>query len=353
MKIYSREYFLRKILMCTEEELENAKQQKEKVCEEYKIPKKNGYRTIISLDNKSDFAKLQHRLLNNFLSKIPISVASKGFVKNNSYLDFLEEHIGHDFFLRLDIESFFDSISVQLLIESLEPFVTEENREDIIELCTYEDKVPQGFITSPALSNIVFRRLDQRIRKYCRAYHKEMKREIFYTRYADDMLFSSVGFDFKEKKKFKRMICNILKENNFRCNENKTIYAKNEISLSGYVVNEDIHLSRKKLYNINEVIYQFDGRENYGTESFELKENLDVAKVIEVLNGKQLIKANGESVKFQDANSLIHYLAGYRSYLIQMGRAKRENTGHNKRIAKKIIKLEMILEYLSRIVEES
>lgn len=353
MRIYSRDYFLRKILGCTEVELEIAKEQKKEVCQEFKIPKKNGYRTIVSIDSKSNLAKLQHKLLSGFFSQIPISIAAKGFVKNSSYLDFLEEHTGHEYFLRLDIESFFDSISKELLIENLTPFIAEENIEDIVELCTYNDKVPQGFCTSPAISNIVFRRLDQRIRKYCRAYHKEMKREIYYTRYADDMLFSSVGYNFSENKNFKRMIGNILNENGFRYNESKTIYAKKEISLSGYVIKEDIHLSRSKLYNVNEVIYQFDRRNNLGTDSFNIKENLNIKKIIERLNEKKLMHPNGEDVKFKDVNDLIHYLAGYRSYLIQVGRMEIKNKAQSKRITDKIKKIEMILERLSQIVDEN
>ena len=46
------------------------------------------------------------------------------------------------------------------------------------------------------------------------------------------------------------MISHILQENGFRCNESKTIYTHGEISLSGYVIENDVRLSRKKLYNI-------------------------------------------------------------------------------------------------------
>jgi len=126
-------------------------------------------------------------------------------------VDFLEEHVGHEYFLRLDIRNFFDSISTDMLLEALKPYVQEERQEmieesektelsekaeepekpaaskeieesmiqDIADLCTWQGKVPQGFITSPAISNLIFTRLDQRIRKYARAYAKEMRREVF------------------------------------------------------------------------------------------------------------------------------------------------------------------------------
>ena len=352
MKIYSKEYFLGQILECKEIELLAAKIQKATVCTEIEIPKKDGYRSIVSINQNCCLRKLQEKLQKNFFSKLPISVAAKGFIKGSSYVDFLEAHIGHDFFLRLDIEHFFDSITEEMLINSLRNFADIAVVDEIVKLCTWNGRVPQGFVTSPAISNLVFRRIDQRIRKYCRAYYKEMKRSIFYTRYADDMLFSSVGFDFKENKNFKRMIVHILQESGFECNERKTVFSNGEISLSGYVIKNDVHLSRNKLRNINEVIYQFDNRTSYGQGIFKVdNKNIDLNKIIADLNAKGLKKADGTILSFADAYSLIHYVAGWRSYLIQIGRAEHGNTGYDKQIRKKIKKLELILDYLSETIE--
>lgn len=350
MKIYSREFFLRKILECSENELSKAKEQKMLVCSENRIPKKGGYRSIVSVDFNCELARLQKRLQKNLFSEIPVSTSAKGFIKGCSYVEFLEGHMGNEYFLRLDIKDFFDSITKKNLIANLESFAEEDIITDIVELCTWNDKIPQGFTTSPAISNIVFRRLDQRIRKYCRAYHKEMEREIFYTRYADDMLFSSIGFDFKNNKNFKRMIVHILQENGFSCNESKTIFSQGEISLSGYVIKEDVHLSRKKLRNINEVIFQFDKRNEYKDKPFLVDaKSIDINKILNNLNDKKLKKADGSLIQFGDVNSLVHYVAGYRSYLIQIVRVEHGDTGYDKQIAKKIKKLEIILDYLSEL----
>ena len=354
MRIYSQEYFYRIILDCTENQLNRAKKQKIIVCKENKIPKKQGYRNIISVKSSSELAKLQKKLQNEFFSKLPVSMPAKGFVKGASYVDFLKEHVGHEYFMRLDIKDFFGSIRKDYLIESLETFAEKDIIDDIVELCTWKDKVPQGFVTSPAISNLVFRRLDQRIRKYCRSYHKEMEREIFYTRYADDMLFSAIGFDFKKNKNFKRMICHILKDKGFSCNESKTIFSQNEISLSGYVIKDDVHLSRKKLRNINEVIYQFDNRKGYGDKKFRLnKGSINIEKILLTLNLKKLKKEDGTFVRFKDVSDLVHYVAGYRSYLIQIAKIDHGNTGYDKQIANKIKKLELILDYLSDLLEQS
>lgn len=365
MKIYEREYFLRRILECSEEELQKAKDEKDRFCTVMTIPKKGGVRIIVSVTPGSILERLQKNLQKNFLSKISVSPAAKGFVKGSSYVDFLEEHMEHEYFLRLDIRNFFDSISMELLKTSLASFVEENKKElseglsgdnnktiieDLTELCTWRGIVPQGFVTSPAISNIIFRRIDQRIRKYIRTYHKEMQREIFYTRYADDMLFSSVGFDFKKNKNFKRMISHILAENAFACNESKTIYTKGEISLSGYVVKEDVHLSRKKLRNINEVIYQFDSRGAYTHRKFKIdKKSMDINQVLKDLNAIKMKKSDGSEIHFGNVSSLIYYVAGYRSFMIQVARIEHGDTGYDRQINRKIQKLEAILDYLSEI----
>ena len=192
---------------------------------------------------------------------------AKGFKKESSYNQYLVEHIGNEYFLHLDIKEFFDSITEKQIRDSLSNLVTDEKVMDyIIKICTLEEDekrfVPQGWVTSPCISNIIFRRLDQCILKYCQSIHKiEGKSvEITYTRYADDLLFSSDEFNFQEYAYFKNMIIYILKNGGFKCNKRKTIVCKNEISLGGYVLGQDVHLSKKKLKTINTVIYFFDGR---------------------------------------------------------------------------------------------
>ena len=356
LKLYSKKYFLTRILECSEEELAQAKGEKGIVCIEDRIPKKGGFRSIVSVKPGSSLAKLQKKLYKNYLSQIPVSTAAKGFVKGCSYVNFLEEHVGHSYFLRVDISDFFDSITKEKLAECLEPFAEKEIADEIMELCTWNGKVPQGFSTSPALSNLVFRRIDQRVRKYCRSYHKEMDRRIFYTRYADDMLFSSAGtleFDFCKNKNFKRMIAHILHQNGFSCNESKTIYAKGEISLSGYVVSNDVHLSRQKLCNINEVIYQFDQRKSYGSISYSLdKATVNIKNIMCNLNKRKMKKADGTVIQFDSLSDLVYYAAGCRSYLMQIASTEHGDTGYDKQIAKKIRKLEMILDYLSEELGE-
>ena len=121
-----------------------------------------------------------------------------GFRKKCSYYDFLEPHkafYSNCYFIRLDIVDFYNSIPYYLIEEVISHYfiigqgLNESQKKRlvnyILKAMTYRKKIVQGAITSPALSNVIFRQLDLRIEKYCR------KVDVTYTRYADDLLFSS------------------------------------------------------------------------------------------------------------------------------------------------------------------
>ena len=90
----------------------------------------------------------------------------------------------------LDIKDFFPSIKrgaieTALLGCSSELKGNKDLREAVLWAVTRHDALPQGAPTSPTLSNLVFRRLDYRLAALARAYKAS------YTRYADDLYFSS------------------------------------------------------------------------------------------------------------------------------------------------------------------
>lgn len=75
-----------------------------------------------------------------------------------------------------------------------------------------------------------------------------------YTRYADDMLFSSETFDFN-KKWFVRKIKYILNSIELKLNYSKLKISNDEISLNGYVISKDgIRLSRSRLSDIRHIL---------------------------------------------------------------------------------------------------
>ncbi|MBQ7673800.1 MAG: hypothetical protein IJT36_04665 [Alphaproteobacteria bacterium] len=121
----------------------------------------------------------------------------------------------------------------------------------LCDITTFQDHFIQGAITSPDISNIVFRSLDIRIERYCQ------KLNITYTRYADDLLFSSES-DYVHKKMFLNKIKHIIKDKSFELNHDKTLKFRREIALNGYVVGKDIRLSRSRLNSLNKIIFKMN-----------------------------------------------------------------------------------------------
>lgn len=309
------------------------------------IDKKNDYNTfeivvngkkreITSVDKECNLYVLQRNLLDGFLNKIPLPNNVCGFVKGKSYLDFLTPHCRKKYYLRLDIENFFGSIKVRTIKEVLKEYIqTSDQIKDITilnvisNIVTYKRSLPQGAVTSPQISNVVFRRLDIRIRNYCRKF------DIEYTRYADDILFSSDS-DYLHKDSFYKMIYKILNTLKFRINKKKVLMSENKLILNGYVISDKISLSRKKLRLINSYIYAFEnynGKKKYPSSFQEYEKRLRENSSIDSM-------LNSESAWID----IIQYLSGYRSYLINFSKERYEDK--SKGYPKTIKKIEKILD---------
>ncbi|MBU3202212.1 reverse transcriptase family protein [Clostridium estertheticum] len=323
----------------------------------FQIPKKDGMRDICAIDKSSILYTIQKNLNKNFLSKIPLSSVAIGFVKGKSYNDFLAHHIGKKYYMRMDIKDFFGFISEKHIKESLKEFVQEsEIIESIVNICMREGELPQGAVTSPTISNIIFRRIDQRIIKYCQSIQniriakKNYNEDIIYTRYADDMLFSSNILDFKENKYFKKMIKNILSNNEFKVNYNKMYYSSDSISLSGFVIEKDVHLSRKKMKNINSILYFFDKRIEYDKTKYNINiDKIEDTQLIKQLNDLNLNTLNGRKINFENIAQFINYLCGYRSFLISFLKMDIRKTDSINLIEKKVKKIEELINKINEI----
>ncbi len=302
-----REKFCIMVLQSTYEEVSYAISNKKNEYKYIKIPKKNGYRDIWYLNNKSNIRKYQSSLIDNFFSRYSIPVIVKGFVKDENYFSFLKEHVGSNYFLRIDIKNFFDSIKFehfQKFMQETSSF-NDENYDETIkliwEIISYNDIFVQGAVSSPVVSNLIFRRIDQRILKYCQ------ELGIKYTRYADDLLFSSNSFEFTNKKWFLRKIAYILKENDFELNYSKIKCCDKQMSLNGFVIsNKDMRLSRKRFKDINQVIWFVN------TNIDLIKEKDDFFNQFHKI---EFISQN-KYAKIDTYYKLLQFLCGYRSFLI-------------------------------------
>ncbi|WP_159067462.1 reverse transcriptase family protein [Gordonia iterans] len=102
-----------------------------------------------------------------------------------------------------------------------------------------ERHLPQGAPTSPALLNLVLRRLDIRISGYA------AKHGITYTRYADDLAFSGDGMDTGRLHWF---VARVVVAEGFRLHPDKTrvMGEHQRQQLAGLVVNRGLHARRSE-----------------------------------------------------------------------------------------------------------
>ncbi|EMK3366564.1 RNA-directed DNA polymerase [Vibrio parahaemolyticus] len=311
-----------------------------KPIEPYKISEvkqgKLGTKSIFKLTP----AKSQYldRLNSRFFSHIQINNSAVAYVEKKSYLDMFEPHRKNSNFLRIDIKSFFHSINRETLEKALSSYVADENffevgkvKQSLLDALLnlvslrvsteYDDKslhnkdiLPIGFKSSPVISNIVFRKSDIIIQEFC------AKNDISYTRYADDMLFSSPAHSkYLHTNKFLAEISYILSLSGFKLNQSKTIKDKNMISVNGYVIesggNENsgsIRISEKKTKKIYKLIYMMENNVPPRTIMNRIFKVRDRDIVYNYAKGKGKFKD-----KFYKTQTL-NRLTGYRAYIISL-----------------------------------
>ncbi|EMS71283.1 reverse transcriptase domain-containing protein [Ruminiclostridium cellobioparum] len=275
----------------------------------------------------------------NFLANIAIPLAVKGFVKGENYNKYLIEHIKKTSYLRADIKGFFDTITIDQVKVMLKEFINiDEVIDIIIDIVMLDDKLPQGAVTSPSISNAIFKRIDQRITKYCQEF------DVSYTRYADDMLFSSDKIDFGKDNFFYSMIKKIMKENGFECNYNKKKTENGKMCLGGFVIQNDVHLSRAKLNNINKLIYFFRENKNFNSNKYSVdRQILGRANWLQEVTDLKL-KVKGSIKTFETVIQLLDYLCGYRAFLISIVKNNISSTSYTVILSKKIKNIEKIID---------
>ncbi len=149
------------------------------------IPKKRGgYRRLDVPDPL--LKQVQRNILHHVLEGFSISPAASAYKKGRSAAAAAALHQGKRLMLKLDIQDFFGSITVPMVLGQGFPAVyfPDEVRGLLTALCCFRERLPQGAPTSPALSNLVMKPFDEAMLDWCG------QQNISYTRYCDDMTFS-------------------------------------------------------------------------------------------------------------------------------------------------------------------
>ncbi|MCW4468503.1 reverse transcriptase family protein [Flavobacterium sp. MFBS3-15] len=165
--------------------------------------------------SKGDLKFVQHKIKNRILSKYVLPKNIHGGVKRRSNITNAKVHQGKKFVFMTDLQNFYPSINATMVYDALISLgETPYFASHISKLTTWKNQVPQGAPTSTHISNIVFLKTDRILIDFCN------KRGITYTRYIDDLTFSS-------PKNFQEDISEILtiiQNGGFLISRRKTVY---------------------------------------------------------------------------------------------------------------------------------
>lgn len=151
----------------------------------FPLIKSDGSRRCIS-SPRTYLKVIQWWLLDNILIHLPVSSHAFGFRRGVGITHNAAHHLGSRHFLNVDIKSFFDSVQQDQVLSIFELYGYNHSTSQILsELCCLNGCLPQGAPTSPAIGNQVLRNLDNSLSDLCGP------RSIKYSRYADDLTFSS------------------------------------------------------------------------------------------------------------------------------------------------------------------
>ncbi|WP_287084110.1 retron St85 family RNA-directed DNA polymerase [Blautia sp. LMAG:89] len=227
------------------------------------IPKKDKTERILNVPNLS-LKVVQKWILKEILEKIFVSEQAMAFVPNkNGLRENAERHKKNIFLLEMDITNFFGTITEQQVYTLFCNIGYNSKVAGILaNLCTYNNYLPQGAVTSPYIANLVCYHMDARINGYC------SRKDIVYTRYADDLTFSSDNRMLLNK--IEKFIKYIVTDEGFTINDKKTRYLSNDVkkTVTGITINDDsIHVDKKFKRNLRAQIYCSIKLKNYQNNS--------------------------------------------------------------------------------------
>ena len=237
----------------------------------FSIPKKSGGKRTIHAPNdelKNIQKKLAKVLENHYYESIQDNKNKdaflQGFFKDRGIITNAKIHRNKRFILNIDLEDFFQTIHfgrVKGFFEKDNTFkVPSEVALIIANLVCYRGILPQGAPTSPIISNLIGRIMDVKLLKLCKRY------KLKYTRYADDLTFSTNDNSFLElEDKLIYEIKNEIRKCGFEVNEKKTRVQDYRLrqSVTNITVNKKLNVSKTYIKNTRAMAHHLYKHQEY------------------------------------------------------------------------------------------
>lgn len=265
------------------------------------IPKNSGgTRTLTVPDHNLQYH--QYFILHNILYKIPVSEHACAYHRYRGLTDLAAPHVGHDTLIHIDIQDFFSSITEQTVFETLleETGYPKSVAGFLSHLCCYRNYLPQGACTSPALSNLCFKKCDEQIAMMARQ-HK-----LAYTRYSDDIYLSGNGV---QAANVIAEVKNILQAHGFQINKAKTkvLGPHQAQKVTAIVVNEKMQVSQAYRRQLRQQLHYL---KLYGPNAKHAREADSYLSYLNRLLGQIgfVLYVDPSNREFRDAQTLVQRL---------------------------------------------
>jgi len=206
-----------------------------------------------------------------------VNSASHGFRPGKSILTNASVHRNKRYVLNLDLKDFFPTITGErirgFLIKDKNFHFDKDVATAIAHIACLDGKLPQGSPCSPVISNLIAGILDFHLSRLAKNYG------CLYTRYADDITFSTNKKDFpsaialrddtdEHRWKLGRQLLGLIKKSGFSVNEEKTRmqYKTSRQQVTGLVVNKKINVASEYRHLVRAYVFSLVNHGKYTIE---------------------------------------------------------------------------------------
>ena len=237
---------------------------------QFNIKKKSGGFRQITTPRTQTFMMMLSAVNEILKSVYTPSDYAMGFTDGRSVVTNAELHKGQNYVFNIDLKDFFPSIEQARVWKRLQiaPFhfpvrianliaglcamrETHKNEDGVL---NYRFVLPQGAPTSPIITNMICDKLDRRLAGLAKRFG------LHFSRYADDITFSSMHNVYQKDSPFRKELERIIKDQGFTMNENKTRLQKkgSRQEVTGIIVSDKLNVTRKYVQDVRNILYMWD-----------------------------------------------------------------------------------------------
>ena len=193
-----------------------------------------------------------------------------GFTEGRSIVTNANIHKNQNYILNIDLKDFFPTITQARVWKRLQlkPFnFSVEIASVFAGLCCMKETIknkngndvvryvlPQGAPTSPIITNMICDNLDRRLAGVAKRFGLK------YSRYADDITFSSMHNVYQKDGEFWKELNRIITQQGFTINDKKTrlqkLGARQEVT--GIIISKKLNVTQKYVRNLRNILYIWD-----------------------------------------------------------------------------------------------